>query len=226
MDMESLSRENAGLIRLIARRYRRLCELDRAADLEDLIQAGHIGLWKAAETFDPNGGKTWTTWAGFYIRREMRALLGVASARRRADLGAVSTSTPFYSDEPDGETIGDMLADESLPDADEQLLRDEVRDTVRAAVERLPGRVRTSVRESKLHGVTYAALAAEEGVSLNAIRQDVVKGLRALRRDKTLIRLNMETRYYMHKGVNAYNRDWTSVTEGAALWRMEHERRV
>ena len=29
------------------------------------------------------------------------------------------------------------------------------------------------------------------------------------------------TRFHSHKGFTAFNRDWTSVTEDAALWRIE-----
>jgi hypothetical protein len=43
---------------------------------------------------------------------------------------------------------------------------------------------------------------------------------------RRLIDLDDRTRFHAHKGVAAFNRDWTSVTEGAALWRIsEREKR-
>ena len=225
MDLETLSCQNAGLIRNIARRYLRLCELDRAADLEDLIQAGHIGVWKAAETFDPNGGKTWTGWAGWHIQREMRALLGVASARRRADLGAVSLNAPLSGDDSDGDTIGDMLADKSLPDVFETMQQEQTCEAVRAAVARLEEPERAVIEGHELRELNYDALASETGEAAEVLKKTWRRGMNHLRRDMVLRNwwIDLQTDFYRHKGVRAFNADWTSVTEGAALWRMEHE---
>lgn len=42
--------------------------------VDDLLQAGAIGLWEAAERFDPDRGR-FTTWATFFVREEIgRAL--------------------------------------------------------------------------------------------------------------------------------------------------------
>ena len=223
MDMEALSKANTGLIYRIAQRYAYFCQLDRAADLDDLMQAGHIGLWKAAETYDPNGGKTWAGWAAWHIKREMRALLGLASARRRAELGAVSLSAPL--DDDDGDTIGDMIADKSLPDACDTLARAEVRDNVRAALDRLPEIERAVIDGHELRGLDFDALADEMGEAAEALKQADRRGIKHMRQDKALRAywLDLETRFYAHKGVEAFNRDWTSTTEGAALWRIERK---
>ena len=223
--MEQLSRQNSGLIYRIARRYAHFCQLDRAADLEDLMQAGHIGLWKAAETFSPASGKTWAGWAAWYIAGEMRALLGIASARHRANLGAVSLNTPL--DDEDGDTIGDLIADASTPDICETLTQAEARENVRAAVDRLPDRERAVIDGHKLEGVPLEDVARLLGCDLEEARRALQKGMNALRRDKALRAywLDLETRFYAHKGVTAFNRDWTSTTEGAALWRVERRER-
>ncbi|MBQ8953204.1 MAG: sigma-70 family RNA polymerase sigma factor [Clostridia bacterium] len=225
MDMEQLSKSNSGLIFRIACRYRRLCELDRATDLDDLMQAGHIGLWKAAETYDANGGKSWAGWAVWHIQREMRALLGVASARRRADLGAVSLNKPL--DEPDGDTLGDLLADDSLPNSCDELLRAEARQEVCAAVGRLPTLERTVIEGHRLRGLGIDQLAAALNRPAEEVRRAMWRGMNALRKDKALrsYRLDLETHFYAHKGLEAFNRDWTSTTEAAALWRIGQERK-
>lgn len=224
MDMEKLSRENSGLIYTVARRFLRLCALDRAADLEDLMQAGHIGLWKAAETFDPTSGKSWAGWAAWHISVEMQALTGVRTTRRRADLSAASLNAPLVSGEADGDTLGDMIADESLPDALEGLLRAEARQEMRAAVHRLPDLERAVITGHSLRGISLEALGETLGRPAEDLQRAMWRGIYALRRDKALraYMLDLETRFYAHKGVTAYNRDWTSTTEAAALWRIEH----
>ena len=57
---------------------------------------------------------------------------------------------------------------------------------------------------------------------MEAIRRDNIKGLRMLGRDRALMALESGTRYYARKGVKAFQSDWTSTTEAAAIWRVEH----
>lgn len=62
------------------------------------------------------------------------------------------------------------------------------------------------------------------GISIEAARCISNKAMRDLRNDKAirLMRLDQATCFYAHKGVSAFNTDWTSVTEAAALWRIDH----
>lgn len=59
-----------------------------------------------------------------------------------------------------------------------------------------------------------------EITSLEATRREQNRDQRRkdLAADFTLDEL---TRFHAHKGLTAFNQDWTSVTEGAALWRVE-----
>ena len=64
------------------------------------------------------------------------------------------------------------------------------------------------------------------GISVEAARCIRQKALRDLSRDWRLQReLDQGTIFYQHKGVSAFNTDWTSVTEAAALWRIEQGER-
>ena len=62
------------------------------------------------------------------------------------------------------------------------------------------------------------------GADERQVRQTGQRARRWLARDwrlQRLVDLDNRTRFHAHKGVAAFNRDWTSVTEGAALWRIE-----
>jgi len=61
-----LFRANRGLLHKFARRYARI---DTAVGIDDLMQAGYMGLVEAERTFDASKGKSWAGWAAFYIRR-------------------------------------------------------------------------------------------------------------------------------------------------------------
>ena len=222
---EALYEENKGLLKAMARQYAGACAMDRAVSEEDLIQTGFLGLVKARQTYDPAAGKSWAAWASWHIRNEYRSLLGVRAGRRgRAHTGADSLDRAIGGGEAD--TLGSTVADERAPEVDEALLRRELRRSVRRAVARLDDeRVRRAVCLCGLEGLSCAQMARSMGVSVDLARRLWDRGSLALARDPRLLReldLDERTRFHAHKGVQAFNRDWTSVTEAAALWRVEN----
>lgn len=206
MDRERLSRENGGLVYKIARRYARVCEFDRAIDLEDLVQIGHIGLWKAAETFDPGLGKSWAGWAAWYIAKEIRAEAGLN--RRRAHWDALSFETPVGGAEGDTLTLGETLAAD-VPEAGERLELDELREQVRAAVARL--------KDER----TRAAVCGDARTCAGRLR----RGYAELRRDRKLRDLAEAYlgRCYHHVTLTAFKTTHTSAVEKAVLWKEEQD---
>lgn len=226
---EELYAQNRGLLWKLASRWREACERDRAVSVEDLAQAGLFGLVKAAETFDPAAGKSWASWAAWYIIREFENALCLRDGQAtRPHTSAVALDAPLSEDGTEGVTLGDLLADETLPEIDAGALLDELRQTVRGAVEGLSdGEQRRAVQLYDLEGRSSRETAEALGVPVPralALRQ---KAHNTLRRDKRLQDLASDfildelTRFYAHKGLTAFERDWTSVTEGAALWRVE-----
>jgi len=222
---ESLYAQNKGLLVALARHYARACELDRAVSEEDLVQAGFLALVRARQTYDPSGGRSWAGWAAWHIRREYESALCLrAGARIQAHSGADTLDRSVNEDDGVAATLGDLLPDENLPDADTGLLLDELRRDVRAAVARLENSdERRAVQLCQLESRSSRDAARAMGVSRRQLRQLNRQARERLSRDwrlRKLIDLDDRTRFHAHKGVAAFNRDWTSVTEGAALWRI------
>lgn len=61
--VERLVEEHLDLVRRIARRYKA-----PGLDLDDLIAVGNLGLWRAAQEFDPELGNQFNTLATWWIR--------------------------------------------------------------------------------------------------------------------------------------------------------------
>ena len=164
------------------------------------------------------------SWATWQIRREFERTLCLRAGKRiQAHSGADTLDRPLNAGDGEGATGLDLLADDSLPDADAGLLLDELRQGVREAVDRLEGAERRAVQLCQLEARSYREAAGAMGVSPGRARRLSDLGCRNLSADRQLrqlIDLDDRTRFHAHKGVTAFNRDWTSVTEGAALWRI------
>ena len=210
--------QDSGLIRRIAQRYLPLC--DRATDIDDLMQAGAIGVLRAQETYDESKGK-WTSWAGNYIQTEMQEALGLRGTRIRAHRQAISLDKPIAEDTTG--TLQDTLLDPSA-DIEEQSDLAELQRAVRASVEALGVPVwRELVERCDLEGKTMAEAAKELGIDPKSARQAKYRAHRKLYRDaglKALAEANGLTNWHLHRGLIAWKSDWMSATEILAFERI------
>ena len=225
---EALYEQNRSFLQALANRWRTACERDRAVSVEDLTQAGFFGLVKAAESFNPSAGKSWRSWAAWYIFREFEIALCLRDGQaRQPHTSALALDAPAHVENADGASFGDLLADGSLPEIDAGALLSELQQQVREAVGALPdGEQRRAVQLVDLEGKTSEEAAEALGVTAAHVRNCRAKARNILRGDPRLCALSDKeldtcTRFHAHKGLAAFERDWTSVTEGAALWRIE-----
>ena len=85
-------------------------------DSDDLFQAGCIALWKSTETFDPDRGYTFLTYAGHAMRNAMLDLCRESSSRAENKLASngweiVSLNEPAKEDEDGRLHRIDLIAD-------------------------------------------------------------------------------------------------------------------
>lgn len=217
--LEKLYFDNRGLIGMWIGRYSPLWKNDPVCDADDLMQAGFLGLVAAAQTFD-SGKASWTTWASYYIRNAILDALGM----RRKHARTVSLDTPL-GDDPDGDTLSDLIPDESIPDAGEDLQRIATVQTVRDAIRAIPSeQQRRALELVRLEGKTQREAAELLGVPFQTICVLNKKSLRELRKNRALqnmAELDGLTRFHVHKGITSFRRDWSSSVEDAVIWREE-----
>ena len=221
---EKLLTDNRGLLVWAARRYSGACKNDNAVDVEDLIQAGFMGLVDAQATYDETKGG-WVKWALWFIEREINAALGRRDGHWvKAHAGTLSLDAPLSEDSD--ETGLDGLADDTLPPVDDNLVLSDDCRLVRECVSDLADdRQREVVERWQLGGETQAAVAESLSISPQRVNQIWCKARKALARDRRLRQLTAlddMTPYYQHVGINRFRTTLTSATERAALWRLDH----
>lgn len=224
---EKLYEENKGAIWETARRYRGFCRKDHAVSIEDLAQMAFIGLVTAANTFQSEKHKGWSSYSRWCMIHEIYKALGIRDGKLiKPHSSAVSLDKPLLDGDADSATLGDMLIDDSLPASDDEILREETRRIVRGGIEALTDpRQRRIVELKDIEGKTLDEAACNIGVNTDYAKQIYCRALSNLRRDAGILSLDDRTRFHDHKGVKAFLSDRTSVTEAAAIWRIDHRER-
>ncbi len=223
VNMTELCEENSGLVYTVAKRFRSACAADRAVDLEDLAQAGYIGLIEAARTYDENKG-AFSTWAMLYIRNEMRAVLGLRQKRPPIDQGALSLDAEIGEDI----TLSDTI--EATDNTEQATDQAELVRVVRQTVAALPAPQNELVRRHDLQGQNLSAAGRACGMTAAAASSAYVKARENLYRNASLKalaeahRLDQRTRWHKQVGLEQFRSTWMSSTEALVFWR-EVERR-
>jgi RNA polymerase sigma factor (sigma-70 family) len=162
-----------------------------------------MGIFTANKSYEADKG-SWAQYSSYFIKNEIRSLLGRPG--------------PFVEslDEPmpgtDDLTLMDTISDETQPDTDAGLLMDERRQTVRAAVDRLPDQQRNYVKLRYLEGLGQHQTAEALNIDLVKLRNVWDCARRRLRRDQTLRELS-----YFHVSASSFSRTHTSAVEYAIL---------
>ena len=236
MDKEKLYREHKGLVWKWVRRYSGLCKNRADVDIDDLFQAGFMGMCNAVDTYKPECG-AWSAWASFYIRKAIRIELGMETRKGtyvvfadgepvRKRYVVQSLDAPAYASEDCNISLSETIADDSIPDADEALLIDSDAQMVRDAVAAIKKPdVRSAIAARYFDGKTLSAIATEHGVTYQRIRQRCSEALRLLAKDKRIREIYRErfidedTRFIARKGVYAFFSSGSSSVEDQVIRR-------
>ena len=178
------------LLQLYARRYYQnhttACNA-AGVTTDDLTSIAYFALVDAVRAYKPNRPETLSAYISYHYKLHVAALMGYRTTRRDALNACISLQTP--TDETGETTIEDIIPDNDSDFIGELLdgmNTEQACHEVRKAVERLPERQRHAVEQHDLHGETLTAIAANDGVSVECIRQARRTGLAMLRRDSRL----------------------------------------
>ena len=213
--IEDLWKENRGLIAWVARRYLEGC--GRRYDMDDLLQAGFLGLYAAAYTYSPDRGAKFSTFAPYYIRKAMRE---VADVNVKADpiCDAKSLDEPF-SDEDDG-TLLDVIPG---PEDEYTIFQEDTARIMHRAVSQIKNDyARETIEAIYWDKKEVAEYAREKEITPQAVRANLQNGYYILRGDPSVVSLAIAEGY---RKIDQYGSHLGASPEDTAIDKEEAERR-
>lgn len=210
-------------VQKLANRYIPVLSKTGAVDMDDLIQVGRIAISDAQHKYNPDAG-SFLNFLYYVVRVAMRRELGFNNQTGAPPVALVYLDEPL-SDNAET-TLAEMIADPDAVPLDEPIIesesRNETSEAVRAALDRMRSeKQRAAINLVWMEGKTRQAAADEMEMKPGAFYALEKAGRSTLRRDHRL-RKYAESVPFIHVGVNRFNSTWTSATEYAALWMIEH----
>jgi len=138
-------------------------------DIEDIIQEGMIGLYKAIQSYDETKGAIFATYADRLVDRQIQTALKYASRQKNMPLNSsVSFSVPM-GDKKNSRTLGDTVAAGSDTDPETRLVIEELQQLLLAEDSKILSKMERQVFSYMLDGKDYKTIADIMGKSPKSI---------------------------------------------------------
>ena len=201
----------------------------RGVEFDDLYQTGYLAMVAAVETYSPERG-AFSTWFMFHLKTAFAEATGYRTKGGRCEPlnTATSLDRPVQPDEPDGGTLGELVPDSRAADAienvEESVYREQLHKAIDGAISELPpGNAQLRYWDD----MTLSAVGEVMGKSPERTRQMESKGIRELRKSRTLHRF-LDFDMYRGTGLGAFRLSGSSIQEQYILKqerREEYERK-
>jgi RNA polymerase sigma-70 factor, ECF subfamily len=155
------------------RAYTMALQLTRnPAEAEDLMQETYVKAWRGYDSYIP--GRPFLNWL---LRIMQRAYLD--SLRRENPIRKAESLNSMISPS-DGEVQELPIADKG-PTPDDELVYEEFRAQLHAALRQLPEVYRSAITMCDLEGLSYAEIADEQQTTIGTVRSRIHRGRKLLR---------------------------------------------
>jgi len=132
-------------------------------DIEDIIQEGMIGLYKAIQSFDESKGASFKTFADLCVSRQIISAIKASNRKKYAPLNtAVSFDKPI-SDEEGAPTLGETLAAGSDTDPETIALLSEMTELLLSPDVKILSKMEQEVLGYLISGHDYQSIAKAMG---------------------------------------------------------------
>lgn len=198
----------------------------RGVEFDDLYQTGYLAMVAAVETYSPERG-AFSTWFMFHLKTAFAEATGYRTKGGRCEPlnTATSLDRPVQPDEPDGGTLGELVPDSraayAIENVEESVYREQLHKAIDGAISELPP------GNAQWDDMTLSAVGEVMGKSPERTRQMESKGIRELRKSRTLHRF-LDFDMYRGTGLGAFRLSGSSIQEQYILKqerREEYERK-
>lgn len=153
--------------------------------LEDVKQEGFLVVLDAARAFDEAKEFKFTSYISFHAKNRFNALIGIRGGAGKKLLNCADSLDdliPGTEDVTIADSIPDENAAQAFEDAEQEMYRWQLHGAMEQALGTLDEQQEETIRSRYYQGMTFEAIAQQEGLSREQVRQLVAKGLRGLRK--------------------------------------------
>ena len=160
--------------------------------VEDLYQSGYIALVAAADSYDPEAGRSFISWLALALKNAFAEAGGCRSRKQARDPlhRAGSMDAPVQAGDEDSVALGELIPDpgdaQAFQNMEDRIYLEQLHDALEKALDELPSQQGDTLRRRFYQSWSLEEIAAAEGVYGETVRQWQMKGLRALRRRRDL----------------------------------------
>ena len=161
--IEKLLSNYKPLVNKIARSY-----FLTGGDIEDLVQEGMIGLYKAIKTFKKGKTASFMTYAGTCVKNQIQTAVRIASSEKNMVL---STALPIDSKESfdDEEEEIEIVLPSPLPKPDEKIENKENFAQITKQIVKSLSQLELKILISYLKGYNYSEIAQQNNISKKSV---------------------------------------------------------
>ena len=136
-------------------------------DMEDIVQEGMIGLYKAIINFSPDKHASFKTFASTCIKHQIQNAVKVASSEKNMMLSTALPIAEQKSHEDDEEI--EILSPSSLPSPDDKLLEKERIEEIKNEIDKALSPLENKILSLYLRGYSYNEIAEIGNLSKKSI---------------------------------------------------------
>lgn len=152
----------------------------------DLYNAGYLALVAAADSFDPEAGRSFIGWLALHLKTAFAEAGGYRSRKQAQDpLHRAGSLDVSAGDGGNGDAMVEFVADSAaaldFERVEERQYQAQLRAAVSAAMGQLPPQCRDIIRRRYYQGKALSAIAAETGIQMKTVRKWECEALKQLR---------------------------------------------
>ncbi|MBO5395229.1 MAG: sigma-70 family RNA polymerase sigma factor [Clostridia bacterium] len=162
--LNDLLQRYKSLVNKISRSYFLL-----GGEIEDIVQEGMIGLYKAIKNFSTSKNASFKTFAATCIKHQIQTAVKMASSERNKVLSTAIPIAEKVSHDENEEEVIEIIVPSSLPSPDDQVLEKENFSEIKKSIIKTLSPLELKIFALYLKGYSYNEISNLAGISKKSI---------------------------------------------------------